>query len=155
MGISKKTAGAYLGYTQGGGSDQKPTLYFENGRLTQEHSKPKNVGWHPLPEGNHCMVNADSENIIEIKGDFSGLNDNSLREHVNEIVKKYPSSPNGLTDLTELHLVEFCITSDTISNRHKSRGKFITVDDEDFNENYDEDYAFEQLESAELAENET
>ncbi len=34
----------FIGYTQGAGSDQAPTLYFENGRITQEHADIDNIG---------------------------------------------------------------------------------------------------------------
>ncbi|MEM6685124.1 MAG: hypothetical protein AAF617_04950 [Bacteroidota bacterium] len=47
MPVTLAQTGQYIGYTQATKS-QTPTLYFEKGRITQVHSNPANVGWHPL-----------------------------------------------------------------------------------------------------------
>jgi hypothetical protein len=52
--IEEDDTGAYVGYTHGG---EAPTFYFENGRLTQTHPNPNNVGWHPNRGDRHFIKN--------------------------------------------------------------------------------------------------
>ena len=44
------TMGNLIGYTQANIS-QLPTLYYDNGRLTLQHSNCRNIGWHPRKAG--------------------------------------------------------------------------------------------------------
>ncbi len=41
---NNRELGGFIGYTRGSGPDQAPTLYFENGRITQEHRDIDNIG---------------------------------------------------------------------------------------------------------------
>lgn len=135
--------GAYIGYTQGGGPGQLPTLYFENGRLTQEHRHPENVGWHPLRNPNqHVRLNVTLlENDLEIEiisGHISGAG-------ARQVVITYLQGRNINRGTT--FLFEFDFDGQTAHRRHRSRGELL------FDGRYDEAYAIEQIDSADLAEN--
>jgi len=131
--------GKYLGYTQGRGQQQLPTLYFENGHLTQEHTIPDNVGWHPNGD-NHVMLNVQSEKKYHLI--LGNAKDDLIRKM---IVAYYSWS----SDKTKICLFEF--NEKTV---HTSRGQLILVGSIEFNTNYDTTYAKKQIAKAKLANNE-
>ncbi|TRX54848.1 hypothetical protein FNH22_19025 [Fulvivirga sp. M361] len=168
MGFTKEESGEYIGYTQGSG--QPPTLYFENGRLTQEHPHADNVGWHPLRnrQPNHVRINATLE-LGEVR-ELVVISDNLSYEEAENAIKSIRSKrrenivKKNKKNLEEklrkfdsesrIRLYEFLDEDGTIRKPHPSRGHLVRPLDDDFNDAYNEDYAFEQLSNANLAENE-
>ena len=134
--------GAYVGYTQGGGSRQLPTLYFENGRLTQEHKHPDNVGWHPLKDPDcHVRINIiyckdNGNEMVKISGPITHTEIGTVVDHY--LTEKAISIDHNF-------LFEFNFEEKKASKRHRSRGELL------FDGKYDEDYALTQIASAELA----
>ncbi len=55
--ITPHTAGRYIGFTEAAENINFPTLYFENGRITQKHETTSNVGWHANAKKNHYRAN--------------------------------------------------------------------------------------------------
>ncbi|CAL2084906.1 hypothetical protein [Tenacibaculum sp. 190524A02b] len=65
--IKAEQMGNLIGYTQFSPT-QLPTLYFQNGRLTLEHSNCRNIGWHPRRQGfNYAYGNILYEDVPNYK----------------------------------------------------------------------------------------
>lgn len=47
MAVTAEQAGNFIGYTMTNENNGFPTLYFENGHITQRHDDINNIGWHP------------------------------------------------------------------------------------------------------------
>lgn len=136
----------YEGYTLGG---SEPTLYFKEGRYTQVHDNPDNIGWHPISNGDKCIRqninNQGVERIMEIPEDDAEEN-----IFAQEVLKgKY--TPQGTEQAT---LCELYTADDKNFSIHVSRSKFIRTSDSDFNTTYDQAYAREVLKNGKLAPNE-
>lgn len=152
-GISKPkaiTPGKYLGYTQGGDSTQLPTLYFENGHLTQEHAYPTNVGWHPLPESTakHYMANIGKNKAVQVI--CPAREDEAFIKSI--VMNHIPH----LKDDDGPFLFEFGTNNGGIVKwHHISRGKFIEVNAPASNKAFSTKYANERVAKAKIADNES
>lgn len=135
MPIDKATAGKYLGYTLG---STKPTLYFENGHLTQIHDDADNVGWHPNHGATHVVTSISDEGGDE----FDSTDD--LVAFTNDVIN---GDYEGDAFLFEYSLNEHnVVIEETI---HCSRSSLNAPDD-----TYDQAYADDALANASLAPNE-
>ena len=138
--------GKFLGYTQGDGKNQKPTLYFENGRLTQEHDKPENVGWHPHKGTTRVVAIYGSGGLVKL---ISGDVDPKV------VASKIEAHYKERYAFTEDKLVEFDLgEQDVASHWHRSRGILLQANDHNFDQKYGTTYATSQIENATLADNE-
>lgn len=140
--------GNYIGYTQGGGPGQKPTLYFENGRLTQEHDHSDNEGWHPLKPGTHYMANVGPHDAIEVIAPV-GVTSDMMEPVIDDYKRK-----KGISDTKGPFLLEYNTLGGKVTRTHRSRGKFIRPGDPIFNPSFDDSYAYGQATAAQLAANE-
>lgn len=138
--------GDYVGYTQGGGTSQKPTLYFTKGHLTQEHKNAGKVGWHPFAAGiAHIRVNVSPEDNIETITE--GVQNSAVKPFVNQYLKAKEIVPTS----TFLFEYELDASGKKMAKTRKSRGKMLRPTDVDFNPVYNEAYALNRLKAAKSA----
>jgi len=157
--IDRAESGAYIGYTESlgeGGNEGFPTLYFETGHVTQAHRRTRNIGWRPT----HSRLTLSRNNITEKEREtynkytVSQINQDNSAEtsFFREIIKRtYRESP----DATILLEIKTYKGTGHIWTMHKSRSKLIRVGTPDFKSQYGEDYAFQKLQKAEIAERTT
>lgn len=141
MAINGYTEFTYVGYTLGG---EKPTLYFAEGRYTQEHEILENIGWHPNPPGDCVRIN-----ITEEAADlYLQIEDNEIEGFAKEVIKgTYNATAGGV--LCECH-----IKNGIFHGIHVSRGRLIRLADSNFEKTYSKEYATKVLAIGELAPNE-
>jgi len=135
----------YRGYTLGGA---QPTLYFDEGRYTQVHGTPANIGWHPS-HTTHCIrVNitpAAAATFLQIPVD----------DLAGESAFGAQVVAGQHTDNTAAGVLCECYTNDNQNYTvHVSRGRFIILTDAAFNAAYDNAYAQGVLAAGVLAPNE-
>lgn len=146
-------SGKYIGYTIGGAH---PTLYFEEGRYTQVHTNPENVGWHPVI-GDQYQVNISSADYASIR--VRSTDDASvvaakkaakkaLVEDVLDGSVADSADPAG-------RLFEVSEINGTVTSTHTSRARLIRVGDAGFNPAFDEHYAQQVLDNGSVAKNST
>lgn len=133
----------YEGYTKGEGV-ALPTLYFKEGRYTQEHDVPENVGWHPAINpcwrGNISKESYDYYNSIRSKGDDAAKN-----KFKKEVMKGTYNAAPGEGFLFEVELVEGQLLA------HPSRSRLITPGDPMFDKTYNAEYTKGVLAKGHLA----
>ncbi|MEO0583362.1 MAG: hypothetical protein AAF135_14150 [Bacteroidota bacterium] len=153
--------GKFLGYTMGGEGRTQPTLYFENGHYTQEHEKPKNVGWHPNKGERHFIANVEEKHYEKYGRNRQKWGRKDKTKFGKKVEKgKYDAKPGeGL-------MIEGNVKTKVAKNwrgkkyqkeqifLHPSRGRLIKPGDEEFDEKYSEAYAKEVLKDGKKAKNE-
>lgn len=137
----------YEGYTLG---SSKPTLYFKEGRYTQIHDDPNNVGWHPIPTGFKCIrqnINAQGlKRIMEIPEGESAEENLFALDVLKGVYTPRDTEESTLCELYTADNKDFII--------HVSRSKLFKTGDGDFNATYNNAYAQEVLKNGDLAPNE-
>jgi len=123
----------YLGYTLGA---NKPTLYFVEGRYTQEHSKATNVGWHPI----HSFHRG--ANISKTEHDrYSSIRNDPSKTKEKKDFKKDFLKGDFDSNAKDAKYFE-CDSSDNKNwSAHPSRARLMEIGDQDFDQTYDAKYA--------------
>jgi hypothetical protein len=108
MPVTAEQTGNYIGYTMGADNIGFPTLYFENGHITQKHEKIDNVGWHP--HNNFKLYFTFKKNVPNLVCVRSNVSYNKLtkeldleivhnnahssisftKDYISDLIKKYP-----------------------------------------------------------------
>ncbi len=128
--ISGYESFTYIGYTHGGAaSGARPTLYFKEGRYTQDHNEFTNIGWHPNRPGLNYAFGNVREDMVK-----------SFQRHTN--ISAFMAGGCRSTDTTGVRLFE-CYTNakGEVVSTHVSRGRLVLVGDRDFNQEFNEAYA--------------
>ncbi|MDX2362861.1 MAG: hypothetical protein QNK23_18770 [Crocinitomicaceae bacterium] len=120
-------AGTYLGYTLG---RTKPSLYFENGRYTQEYPDKDNIGWHPNGS-NHRGENITKDRYDEIMAIEVG---DTVKEKAFVVEFKKGSYDS---DASTAKYFEVSGSADI----HPSSSRLIKTSYNDFDDQYDATYA--------------
>ncbi len=161
----------YLGYTMG--DPGSPTFYFKEGRYTQKHNHPENVGWHPV-KTYHLAANITKAAAAEYKAlnalikkaeedDDEDGEDETIRLNglKTEFKRRFVNGEfNALdTDVTAIYFE--CSTNIELNKNdyskwagHISRARLIKLTDKLFMVQYDEAAAKKVLAKGELADNE-
>ena len=109
--------GNLRGYTQFD-PNQLPTLYFENGRLTLQHSNCRNIGWHPR-----------KANLTYVYGNILHPNNPKVFSLGTTFVQKDFDDAIALaatSNSNEVKLIELYYDENLkITSRHVSRSKLI------------------------------
>lgn len=130
----------YLGYTLGG---TEPTLYFAEGRYTQVHSNPNNVGWHPVRPIYH------GSNVLESTIDAYHDSRGGEREL---FIQRFFNNEFETNDLAA-RFFELSSTDGQKWISHKSRARLMRVGAPGFDNTYDTAYAKEVLRTGHFAAN--
>jgi hypothetical protein len=120
----------YIGYTHGGkNSGARPTLYFKEGRYTQDHEEFTNRGWHATKPGVKYACGNVSEAVLS-----------NIKTQTN--INAFMSGGLRSNDVTGVHLFE-CYQNGKgeIISTHTSRGRLIKVGDPDFDMQFNDAYA--------------
>ena len=116
--ISLDQMGDLIGYTQAD-PNQLPTLYFQHGRLTLQHSHCRNIGWHPR-KTKYKYVYGNILNPNHPKKLFSNgtvFNEGAFEAAVAEAKGSDPP---------DVRLIELYYNNDNIiKSRHVSRSRLI------------------------------
>lgn len=122
--------GRFIGYTQGGGENQLPTLYFENGRFTQEHEIAGNVGWHPENPDNLTRANVRFNGIHwEIVDLFGDDRDEDLRDQIHQGLRRLEVINPQVTGLRRRDRQTFLLEVSEDGGVHPSRGRLNRPND--------------------------
>jgi hypothetical protein len=139
---------SYVGYTQEEES-QLPTLYFEEGHYTQQHNDPSNIGWHPIQKGIICTrinVNANAVKLImSIQLEETEREENFAERILSGL---YTDEQNGT--LCEV----FYDKKDNYNGIHVSRSFLVKTIHNNFNPEFNSDYAKDILRNGDFAANE-
>ena len=128
--ISGGDSFTYIGYTHGGkNSGARPTLYFKEGRYTQDHDEFTNRGWHATKPGMRYAFGNVSDGVlanIKTKTNLNAFMSGGLRSTDTKGVRLFECYQNA--------------KGETIST-HVSRGRLIKVGEPDFDKQFDAAYA--------------
>lgn len=132
-GISPQETGPLIGYTKDPKNpSQKPTLYFKNGRFTQEHELADNVGWHPNMD-KHVARNVSEDTLDEIYDDYEK---NSRRfTNVRKKFRKRRDSYGDKLTYAEASVLNHPKTGEKVNVFHQSRSKLLRPSDKEFDKN--------------------
>ena len=141
--MSSEVTGAYVGYTYGG---EKPTLYFQNGHITQVHGMEDNVGWHnKFTAGNVNRVNLREQAALymaNLADNTNWGNDASENVYNNAMTAAQTALPAaGAFRLFEIEIVPLVGGDRAVT--HVSRSDLVLVTDPAANPVFDNAYANE------------
>lgn len=136
----------YSGYTQAN-PQTLPTLYFKQGRYTQQHTDHANIGWHPYDAPVYRLTNITPAAVADIMKIPPGdPRENDFARDV--IAGKYD-------DQSETGTCCECFSYDGKSySVHISRSRFIAVGTDGFKIEYSREYAMSVLRDGTVAPNE-